>query len=65
MDEDKRGLENPNTIFWKPTPDKYRMNPPRGRGLTRQDCVKLTPIWDAVGYIGEGEERRSGDREIR
>jgi hypothetical protein len=28
---DERGLENPTPIFWKPTPDMYRMDTPEGR----------------------------------
>src|SRR6476646_2573361 len=28
---DERGLENPKPIFWKPTPDMYRMDTPEGR----------------------------------
>jgi hypothetical protein len=28
---DERGLENPSPIFWKPTPDMYRMDTPEGR----------------------------------
>ena len=31
MDADERGLENPKPIFWKPTPDMYRMDTPQGR----------------------------------
>jgi len=31
INADERGLENPNPIFWKPTPDMYRMDTPEGR----------------------------------
>src|SRR5579864_9400638 len=31
MDADRRRLENPKPIFWKPTPDMYRMDTPEGR----------------------------------
>ena len=31
IDADERGLENPKPIFWKPTPDMYRMDTPEGR----------------------------------
>ena len=31
INADVRGLENPNPIFWKPTPDMYRMDTPEGR----------------------------------
>jgi hypothetical protein len=31
IDADERGLENPTPIFWKPTPDMYRMDTPEGR----------------------------------
>jgi len=30
-DADKRGLEKPKPIVWKPTPDMYRMDTPEGR----------------------------------
>jgi hypothetical protein len=31
INADERGLENPKPIFWKPTPDMYRMDTPEGR----------------------------------
>jgi hypothetical protein len=31
INADERGLENPIPIFWKPTPDMYRMDTPEGR----------------------------------
>jgi hypothetical protein len=31
INADERGLENPTPIFWKPTPDMYRMDTPEGR----------------------------------
>ena len=31
INADERGLENPTPIFWKPTPDMYRMDTPGGR----------------------------------
>jgi|SRR5579864_39452 len=31
MDADKRGLEKPKPIVWKPTPDMYRMDTKEGR----------------------------------
>jgi hypothetical protein len=31
IDADEGGLENPTPIFWKPTPDMYRMDTPEGR----------------------------------
>jgi hypothetical protein len=31
INADERGLENPSPIFWKPTPDMYRMDTPEGR----------------------------------
>jgi hypothetical protein len=31
VNADERGLENPKPIFWKPTPDMYRMDTPEGR----------------------------------
>jgi hypothetical protein len=31
MHADERGLENPTPIFWKPTPDMYRMDTKEGR----------------------------------
>jgi hypothetical protein len=31
MDADEHGLQNPQPIFWKPTPDMYRMDTPEGR----------------------------------
>jgi len=32
----------------------------KGGRLMRRACDKLTPIWDAVGYIGRGVGHRSG-----
>jgi hypothetical protein len=31
INADECGLENPKPIFWKPTPDMYRMDTPEGR----------------------------------
>jgi hypothetical protein len=31
MNAGERGLENPTPIFWKPTPETYRMDTPEGR----------------------------------
>jgi hypothetical protein len=31
INADEHGLENPKPIFWKPTPDMYRMDTPEGR----------------------------------
>jgi hypothetical protein len=31
INADERGFENPKPIFWKPTPDMYRMDTPEGR----------------------------------
>jgi hypothetical protein len=31
INADERGSENPKPIFWKPTPDMYRMDTPEGR----------------------------------
>jgi hypothetical protein len=31
INADERGLENPKPIFWKPSPDMYRMDTPEGR----------------------------------
>jgi len=44
MDTDERGLENPNPIIWKPTPDMYRMDTPEGREAYEASLgVKIKP----------------------
>jgi hypothetical protein len=44
MHADERGLENPSPIFWKPTPDMYRMDTPEGREAYEASLqVKIKP----------------------
>jgi len=44
MNADERGLENPAPIFWKPTPDMYRMDTPEGREAYEASLrVKIKP----------------------
>jgi hypothetical protein len=41
---DERGLENSKPIFWKPTPDMYRMDTPEGRQAYEESLrVKVKP----------------------
>jgi len=41
---DEHGLENPSPIFWKPTPDMYRMDTPEGREAYEESLrVKIKP----------------------
>ena len=58
INADERGLENPKPIFWKPTPDMYRMDTPEGREAYEASFgVKIgTPGGRA---IGRSDERKS------
>ena len=49
MDAGERGLENPNPIFQKAYGGYVQDEPAKREGITRQACVKLTPIWVEVG----------------
>src|SRR5579871_3823704 len=44
INADVSGLENPKPIFWKPTPDMYRMDTPEGREAYEASLrVKIKP----------------------
>jgi hypothetical protein len=64
---DERGLENPTPIFWKPTPDMYRMDTPEGREAYEERFgVKIgasgdpTPARPMNGAVGGPCERAIG-----
>jgi hypothetical protein len=56
INADERGLENPSPIFWKPTPDMYRMDTPGGREAYEASLrVK-------IGTSGDRDIESSGHR---
>jgi hypothetical protein len=58
INADERGLENPSPIFWKPTPDMYRMDTPEGReAYQAMFGTKIGTPGDRV--IGRADERKS------
>jgi hypothetical protein len=54
MDADERGLENRNPIFWKPTPDMYRMGTPEGREAYEASLRQTHANLGCGGMNGEG-----------
>jgi len=58
INADERGLENPKPIFWKPTPDMYRMDTPEGReAYEAMFGTKIGTPGDRL--IGRADERKS------
>jgi len=55
MDADERGLENPQPIFWKPTPDMYRMDTPEGRAACEASLRSSSKRRPAQSVAAPGE----------
>jgi hypothetical protein len=55
MDADKRGLEKPNPIVWKPTPDMYRMDTPEGREAYDASLRSSSKRRPAQSVVAPGE----------
>jgi hypothetical protein len=55
VNADERGLENPSPIFWKPTPDMYRMDTPEGREAYEASLRSSSTRRPAQSVIAPGE----------
>ena len=61
INADERGLENPTPIFWKPTPDMYRMDTREGREayeaafgmkIKTESSGEQRPLQELTGAVG-------------